>query len=293
MDDLCAIFHRTLNQANAATVREYPDIDIYYINDYHAALVPIYLLSKVLPVCLSLHKFQGLWPLRTKEETKEVCRASNLYKEACTKYVQFGNTSNLLHAAAAASFISVHQKSIGVAGLSDKYGKRSWARYPALWTLKHVDPLPNFDPSEFAALDEHANNARDAMADQVADAERLEHKHQVQKWVNIKQDPNSDLYLFVDRWSKQKGVGLITDTMPSLLENNPSILLIGVVPVILYERFAAEKLTRLMYFDRVFSKPEFTALLPYMFSNGADLALLPSRGQPFGLWVVSVSFPVG
>lgn len=25
----------------------------------------------------------------------------------------------------------------------DQYGKRSWARYPALWILKHVDSLPN------------------------------------------------------------------------------------------------------------------------------------------------------
>jgi hypothetical protein len=56
------------------------------------------------------------------------------------KFVQFGSTFNLLHAAA--SFISVHQKSIGVAGVSDKHG---WARYPALWTLKHADSLPNPD----------------------------------------------------------------------------------------------------------------------------------------------------
>lgn len=144
MDDLSsAIFYSTWNQAIAATIRRNPVIDIYHVNDYHGALAPIYLLPKVVPVCLSLHnaEFQGLWPLRTKEEMKEVCSAFNISKEHCTKYVQFGNTFNLLHAAA--SFISVHQKSIGVAGVSDKYGKRSWARYPALWTLKHVDSLPN------------------------------------------------------------------------------------------------------------------------------------------------------
>jgi alpha-1,3-glucan synthase len=144
MDDLSsAIFYSTWNQAIAATIRRYPGIDIYHINDYHGALAPIYLLPKVIPVCLSLHnaEFQGLWPLRTKEEMKEVCSAFNISKEHCTKYVQFGNTFNLLHATA--SFISVHQKSVGVGGVSDKYGKRSWARYPALWTLKHVDSLPN------------------------------------------------------------------------------------------------------------------------------------------------------
>ena len=66
--------------------------------------------------------------------------------------------------------------------------------------------------------------------------------------------------------------------------------MITVGPVIdRYGRFAAEKLNRLMelYPDRVYSKPEFTALPPYLFS-GADFALIPSRDEPFGL--VAVEF---
>lgn len=217
MDDLSsAIFYSTWNQAIAATIRRNPAIDIYHINDYHGALAPIYLLPKVLPVCLSLHnaEFQGLWPLRTKEELKEVCSAFNISKEHCQKYVQFGNTFNLLHAAA--SFISNHQKSIGVAGVSDKYGKRSWARYPALWTLKHVDSLPNPDPSDIEALDEKPVDLQHIQIDQAAEAARPELKRQAQEWAGIKQDAKSDLFVFVGRWSKQKGVDLIADVMPSL-----------------------------------------------------------------------------
>ena len=205
MDDLSsAIFYSTWNQAIAATFRRYPDIDIYHINDYHGALAAIYLLPKVLPVCLSLHnaEFQGLWPLRTKEEMKEVCSAFNMSKEHCTKYVQFGNTFNLLHAAAA--------------GVSDKYGKWSWARYPALWTLKHVDSLPNPDPSDIEALDQNPVAAKDIVVDQQAEAKRPEMKRQAQEWAGIAQDPNSDLFVFVGRWSKQKGVDLIADIMPSM-----------------------------------------------------------------------------
>jgi len=217
MDDLSsAIFYSTWNQAIAATIKRNPDIDIYHINDYHGALAPIYLLPKVIPTCLSLHnaEFQGLWPLRTKEEMKEVCSAFNIRKEHCTKYVQFGNTFNLLHAGA--SFISVHQNSIGVAGVSDKYGKRSWARYPALWTLKHVDSLPNPDPSDIAELDAKPVSTKDVKVDQAAEAKRPEFKRQAQEWAHIKQDPKADLFVFVGRWSKQKGVDLIADIMPSM-----------------------------------------------------------------------------
>jgi len=217
MDDLSsAIFYSTWNQAIAATVKRNPDIDIYHINDYHGALAPLYLLPKVIPVCLSLHnaEFQGLWPLRTKEEMKEVCSAFNVSKEHCTKYVQFGNTFNLLHAAA--SFISVHQNSIGVAGVSDKYGKRSWARYPALWTLKHVDSLPNPDPSDIEALDAKPVSTKNIAVDQEAESKRPEFKRQAQEWAGIAQNPNSDLFVFVGRWSKQKGVDLIADIMPAM-----------------------------------------------------------------------------
>ena len=226
MDDLSsAIFYSTWNQAIAATIRRFPVIDIYHINDYHGALAPIYLLPKVVPVCLSLHnaEFQGLWPLRTKEEMKEVCSAFNISKENCTKYVQFGNTFNLLHTGA--SYISVHQKSVGVAGVSDKYGKRSWARYPALWTLKHVDSLPNPDPTDIAALDENPVSIRDVKVDQAAEAQRPELKRQAQEWAGIKQDPDADLFVFVGRWSKQKGVDLIADVMPSLYVHHHDVVI--------------------------------------------------------------------
>ena len=78
--------------------------------------------------------------------------------------------------------------------------------------------------------------------------------------------------------------------MPALLEENPKVQLICVGPVIdLYGKFAALKLDVLMnkYPGRVFSKPEFTALPPFIFS-GAEFALIPSRDEPFGL--VAVEF---
>ena len=54
------------------------------------------------------------------------------------KHIQFGNTFDLLHAAA--SFIVEHQNSIGVAGVLDKYGKWSWAHYSAFWTRSQFQP---------------------------------------------------------------------------------------------------------------------------------------------------------
>ena len=82
----------------------------------------------------------------------------------------------------------------------------------------------------------------------------------------------------------QKGVDLIADVFPAILDSNPRVQLICVGPKIdLHGAFAATKLDRMMelYPGRVFSKPEFTALPPYIFS-GAEFALIPSRDEPFG-----------
>jgi alpha-1,3-glucan synthase len=130
----------------------------------------------------------------------------------------FGDTFNLFHATA--SCISAHQKSIGVAGVSDKYGKRCWARYPTLWTLKHVDSLPNPNATDIATLYENPISVRDIQIDQAAESECAEHKCQAREWARIKQDPNTNLFMFVGCWSKQQGVDLIADVMPSLYVPN-------------------------------------------------------------------------
>ncbi|KAL8283489.1 hypothetical protein RQP46_005592 [Phenoliferia psychrophenolica] len=284
MDDLeSAIFYSTWNQCVAEVMRRTPNLSIYHINDYHATAAPLYLLPQIIPVCMSLHnaEFQGLWPLRTEQEQAEVSKVYNLPRDVVERYVQFGNTFNLLHAGAA--YIALHQASTGVAGVSDKYGKRSWARYPALWTLKKIDSLPNPDPTDIEALDETPLNAKSVKVDEAAERKRPEYRRQAQAWAGLEEDPSAELFVFVGRWSKQKGVDLIADIFPSILEKNPKVQLITVGPVVdLYGRFAAEKLARLM---KIF--PGRTALPPFLF-QGAEFALIPSRDEPFGL--VAVEF---
>ncbi|OLL21883.1 Cell wall alpha-1,3-glucan synthase ags1 [Neolecta irregularis DAH-3] len=292
MDDLeSAIFYSAWNQCIAETIRRYP-IDIYHINDYHGALAPLYLLPNVVPCALSLHnaEFQGLWPLRTAAEKEEVCSVFNISESVCRRYVQFGNVFNLLHAGA--SFLRIHQQGFGSVGVSTKYGKRSWARYPIFWGLSKIGNLPNPDPSDTGKPDDEstvASNKKNDAIDMEAEAKRTEFKAQAQDWAGLDVNPEADLLVFVGRWSMQKGIDLIADIAPSILEEyNCQLITVG--PVIdLYGRFAAEKFDKLMkkYPGKVFSKPEFTQLPPYIFS-GADFALIPSRDEPFGL--VAVEF---
>lgn len=294
MDDIeSGILYAAWNSCIAETIRRFP-IDIYHINDYHGAIAPLYLLPQVIPVCLSLHnaEFQGLWPMRTPEESKEVCEVFNLPMEVVKKYVQYGSVFNLLHAGA--SYLRYHQRGFGAVGVSKKYGDRSLARYPIFWSLKSIGQLPNPDPSDTAEWDpekDAASSSKEGIEiDEAFEASRAELRVKAQEWAGLEVDPTAELFVFVGRWSLQKGVDLIADIFPSILEKHPKTQLICIGPVIdLYGRFAALKLAKLMekYPKRVFSKPEFTQLPPYIFS-GAEFALIPSRDEPFGL--VAVEF---
>ncbi|KAE8549991.1 hypothetical protein EYB25_008516 [Talaromyces marneffei] len=290
MDDLdSAIYYSAWNQCIAEAMKRFP-IDLYHINDYHGSLAPLYLLPQTIPACLSLHnaEFQGLWPMRTQNEKDEVCSVFNLDVNVATRYVQFGEVFNLLHAGA--SYLRVHQQGFGAVGVSKKYGKRSYARYPIFWGLKKVGNLPNPDPSDTADWDKSVPKESDFTVDQDFEVGRVELKRQAQEWAGLDQNPDADLLVFVGRWSMQKGIDLIADVMPSVLEARPNVQLICIGPVIdLYGKFAALKLDRMMklYPGRVFSRPQFTALPSYIFS-GAEFALIPSRDEPFGL--VAVEF---
>ena len=131
---------------------------------------------------------------------------------------------------------------------------------------------------------------KDVTIDQAFEQSRGALRRQAQEWAGLEVNPDAELFVFVGRWSQQKGVDLIADLFPTILEEYPNTQLIAIGPTIdLYGKFAALKLSKLMeqYPTRVFSKPEFTSLPPYIFS-GAEFALIPSRDEPFGL--VAVEF---
>ena len=290
MDDIdSAIYYSAWNKCIAEILQRFP-VDLYHINDYHGAVAPLHLLPKVIPCCLSLHnaEFQGLWPMRTPSEFEEVCKIYNLSPDIVRRYVQFGGVFNLLHSGA--SYLRMHQNGYGAAGVSTKYGKRSFARYPVLWGLKKVMGLPNPDPADIETPISPQDTSNDIVVDETFESGRSEQKRLAQEWAGLTQNPDAELFVFVGRWSTQKGIDLIADVFPAILEKHERVQLICIGPVIdLYGKFAALKLGKMMekYPGRVYSKPEFTALPPYIFT-GAEFALIPSRDEPFGL--VAVEF---
>ena len=158
------------------------------------------------------------------------------------------------------------------------------------WGLKQIGRLPNPDPSDTEPWNPIEEAKQLTQVDPSFESSRGALRQQAQEWAGLNVDPTAELFVFVGRWSNQKGVDLIADVFPAVLEKNSKVQLICIGPVIdLYGKFAALKLAQIMkkYPGRVYSKPEFTALPPFIFT-GAEFALIPSRDEPFGL--VAVEF---
>ena len=189
MDDIdSAIYYSAWNACIAETMKRFPSIDLYHINDYHGALAPLYLLPKVVPVCLSLHnaEFQGLWSVNTPAKLDEISGVFNLNKKIIKTYVQFGDVFNLLHAGA--SYLRKHQNGFGAVGVSKKYGKRSFARYPIFWGLSKVGALPNPDPSDTAEWNKQLPKPGSVVVDEDSEAQRGVLRRQAQEWAGLKVD---------------------------------------------------------------------------------------------------------
>lgn len=158
------------------------------------------------------------------------------------------------------------------------------------WGLKKIGRLPNPDPSDTEPWNPEEEAKQLTIVDPEFEASRGALRQQAQEWAGLNVDPTAELFVFVGRWSNQKGVDLIADVFPAVLEKHSKVQLICIGPVIdLYGKFAAVKLGEMMkkYPGRVYSKPEFTQLPPFIFT-GAEFALIPSRDEPFGL--VAVEF---
>lgn len=138
----------------------------------------------------------------------EISMLFNLPKDVIKTYVQFGEVFNLLHAGA--SYLRIHQRGFGAVGVSKKYGTRALKRYPIFWGLSSIGALPNPDPADMDEWDGKLPDPKDVVFDDEAEAARGQLRLQAQEWAGLEANADAQLFVFVGRWSEQKGVDLVS-----------------------------------------------------------------------------------
>ena len=88
--------------------------------------------------------------------------------------------ADLLHAGA--SYLRIHQKGFGAVGVSTKYGKRAFARYPIFWGMKDVGGLPNPDPTDTGSWYGEQIKTEEISVNEELEASKPRLKQQAQDW---------------------------------------------------------------------------------------------------------------
>ncbi|CAK9084887.1 unnamed protein product [Durusdinium trenchii] len=257
--------------------------DIYHCMDYHAALAPLYLQEKPIPMILVLHNADYMGVIETDfindrfwKTTPPMRRLSlvfNLKIPAIRKYVMFEGRFNMLKAGVA--YIKEMQAGHGVCAVSTNYALDLKRERMLFRGLPNILPLDNAtDPAE----------DQGAAGIEKLRKMRFEAKAALQKHCDLDQDPGAKILIFIGRWVKQKGVDHIAMLTKDILKSRREVqIVLAGPPDDAFGLYAQELLAPLkpLFKGRLFVCTEFFRL-PNELRRGAHLCLTPSCSEPFG-----------
>lgn len=137
--------------------------------------------------------------------------------------------------------------------------------------LNGVDPAI-WDPAQDLLLNARYN--RD-----VLDA-KGENKRQLQITMGLKIDDKVPVFAVVSRLTKQKGLDLVLEALPGLLEQGGQLVLLGAGDAVLQQGFLAAAAE---YPGQVGVQIGYHEAFSHRIMGGADVIMVPSRFEPCGL----------
>ncbi|WP_067699923.1 MULTISPECIES: glycogen synthase GlgA [unclassified Erwinia] len=137
--------------------------------------------------------------------------------------------------------------------------------------LNGVDPAI-WDPAHDLLLTARYN--RD-----VLDA-KVENKRQLQIAMGLKIDEKVPVFAVVSRLTKQKGLDLVLEALPGLLEQGGQLVLLGAGDAVLQQGFLAAAAE---YPGQVGVQIGYHEAFSHRIMGGADVIMVPSRFEPCGL----------
>lgn len=129
-----------------------------------------------------------------------------------------------------------------------------------------------WDPSQDALI--HTHYSRDKLAGKV------ENKRQLQISMGLTVNPKTPLFIVVSRLTPQKGLDLLLESLPAILEKGGQLALLGAGDAVLQEGFLA---AAAQYPQQVGVQIGYHEAFSHRLIAGGDVILVPSRFEPCGL----------
>jgi starch synthase len=249
--------------------------DIVHCNDWQAGLAPAYLhfSDHAAPCVMTIHNlaFQGIFPWQM---TAQLGLPQRCFQPHGVEF--FGNLSFLKAGLYYASHITTVSPSYAKEIQTDALG---FGLQGLLYDRREVltGVLNGIDTREW-------NPAADPCLAKPYDSKNLvaksANKRELQKRMGLKMDPAIPLFGLVSRFTHQKGVDLVVQIAPLLLEMPAQLVLLGSGDVELQR--AVLELAR-AHPGRIAVYIGFDEGLSHLIEAGADIFLMPSRFEPCGL----------
>eukprot|EP00929_Paragymnodinium_shiwhaense_P027907 TRINITY_DN16274_c0_g3_i1.p1 TRINITY_DN16274_c0_g3~~TRINITY_DN16274_c0_g3_i1.p1 ORF type:complete len:2002 (+),score=497.55 TRINITY_DN16274_c0_g3_i1:86-6091(+) len=278
------------------------NVDIFHCPDFHTAVAPWYALPRRpnLRVLLVLHNAEYQGSVSTDmilgDKLKDMAKIWNLPVDVVRDHLILDGRLNMLKAAV--DYVLVNQEGRGVCAVSDYYAQECMATYSIFWRLPAIDGLDNpmleEERPKLPALEGASAAAAGGDLGAFGDKGQMERllelknsaRKEIQQTYSLNVDPEARIFVFLGRLVRQKGVDLISDVAPAMLQQHEKAQLIIIGPVgDGFGHYAKKKLNDLAanpdYAGRLYVCCEFTRV-PTVFKFAADFCLMPSRDEPFG-----------
>ena len=255
--------------------------DIIHVNDWHTALVPVYLresyngdpLYDSIKTVFTIHnlKFQGQY---NRYVAGDIC---GLHDTPAEEQMIHDDAFNFLQGAVIyADAVTTVSPTYAREICSVEYGERleglfQSRSYKLSGILNGID-RKSFDPKTDKAL--AANYGPESLE------KKVKNKLALQRELGLEEDPDIPLFAMVSRLTTQKGANLIADLLPEFRERKMQLAVLGTGEY-LYEHAIAD----FAYHNqsRFAARITFDEKLSRRFYAGADVFLMPSGFEPCGL----------
>lgn len=238
--------------------------DIIHCNDWHTALVPIYVRERWLNVrtVFTIHnlRFQGFFPNYELEETLELNR-EYYYKEDGLKY--YDVISFLKGGVVYSDYVTTVSRTYAEEIKTPQYGEG-------------IDGL-------FRKFDYKLTGIVNGLENSLykkSNKNKEEAKIKLQKKLGLNIDKNIPVVAIVTRLDRQKGLDLIIEAFDRMMQRNIQFILLGSGEPYYSDFFRWKEH---QYKGRVCSYIGFNQNLSLDIYAGADIFLMPSLFEPCGL----------
>jgi len=251
--------------------------DVVHAHDWHAGLACAYLAARGRPAksVFTVHNlaYQGLFEARHLDLLQLPPSFFNMYGLEFYGQISFLK-AGLFYADHITAVSPTYAREITLPefgyGMEDLLKQRQLeGRLTGI--LNGVDPAI-WDPEQDLLLNARYN--RD-----VLDA-KLENKRQLQITMGLKIDDKAPVFAVVSRLTKQKGLDLVLEALPGLLEQGGQLVLLGAGDAELQQGFLAAAAE---YPGQVGVQIGYHEAFSHRIIGGADVIMVPSRFEPCGL----------